>query len=78
MLKQEYKDGLTREEAVALALKVLSQQGMDSTDLTAEKLELAEVFLQPVTGEVQYQVCSPHALRKLLAKSGLTQPPPEA
>jgi 20S proteasome alpha/beta subunit len=27
MLKQEYKDGLTREEAVALALKVLSQQG---------------------------------------------------
>jgi 20S proteasome alpha/beta subunit len=27
MLKQEYKDGLTREEVVALALKVLSQQG---------------------------------------------------
>ncbi|KAF0913490.1 hypothetical protein E2562_023239 [Oryza meyeriana var. granulata] len=62
MLKQDYRDGLTRKEAVALALK----------------LELAEVFLQPGTGEVQYQVCSPEALGKLLAKSGLTQPTPEA
>ncbi|XP_025808597.1 proteasome subunit alpha type-4-2-like isoform X2 [Panicum hallii] len=77
MLKQDYKDGLTREEAVGLALKVLSKT-MDSTSLTAEKLELAEVFLQPGTGEVQYQVCSPDALGKLLAKSGLTQPAPEA
>jgi hypothetical protein len=41
---------------------------MDSTGLTAEKLELAEVFLQPGTGEVQYQVCSPDVLGKLLAK----------
>jgi 20S proteasome subunit alpha 3 len=73
MLKQDYRDGMTREEAVALALKVLSKT-MDSTSLTTEKLELAEVFLQPGTGEVQYQVCSPEALGKLLIKSGLTQP----
>jgi 20S proteasome subunit alpha 3 len=73
MLKQDYRDGMTREEAVALALKVLSKT-MDSTSLTSEKLELAEVFLQPGTGEVQYQVCPPEALGKLLAKSGLTQP----
>uniref|UniRef100_A0A0E0L8D2 Proteasome subunit alpha type n=1 Tax=Oryza punctata TaxID=4537 RepID=A0A0E0L8D2_ORYPU len=77
MLKQDYRDGLTREEAVALALKVLSKT-MDSTSLTAEKLELAEVFLQPGTGEVQYQVCSPEAMGKLLAKAGLSQPAPEA
>ncbi|KAF7099652.1 hypothetical protein CFC21_101260 [Triticum aestivum] len=77
MLKQDYKDGMTREEAVALALKVLSKT-MDSTSLTADKLELAEVFVQPSTGEVQYQVCSPDAMGKLLAKAGLTQPAPEA
>uniref|UniRef100_A0A0E0L8H9 Proteasome subunit alpha type n=1 Tax=Oryza punctata TaxID=4537 RepID=A0A0E0L8H9_ORYPU len=77
MLKQDYRDGMTREEAVALALKVLSKT-MDSTSLTAEKLELAEVFLQPGTGEVQYQVCSPEAMGKLLAKAGLSQPSPEA
>ncbi|KAK3128483.1 hypothetical protein QOZ80_6BG0462280 [Eleusine coracana subsp. coracana] len=73
MLKQDYRDGMTREEAVSLALKVLSKT-MDSTSLTAEKLELAEVFLQTGTGEVQYQVCSPEALGKLLTKAGLTQP----
>ncbi|KAK1604723.1 hypothetical protein QYE76_028396 [Lolium multiflorum] len=77
MLKQDYRDGMTREEAVALALKVLSKT-MDSTSLTAEKLELAEVFLHPGTGEVQYQVCTPDAMGKLLAKAGLTQPAPEA
>jgi 20S proteasome subunit alpha 3 len=34
--------------------------------------------LQPGTGEVQYQVCSPEAMGKLLAKAGLSQPAPEA
>nr|GMD23605.1 proteasome subunit alpha type-4 [Ipomoea batatas]GMD25023.1 proteasome subunit alpha type-4 [Ipomoea batatas] len=43
MLKQDYKDEITREEAVQLALKVLSKT-MDSTSLTSEKLELAEVL----------------------------------
>uniref|UniRef100_A0A7N2L968 Proteasome subunit alpha type n=1 Tax=Quercus lobata TaxID=97700 RepID=A0A7N2L968_QUELO len=41
MLKQDYKDEITREEA-ELALKVLSKT-MDSTSLTSDKLELAEV-----------------------------------
>ncbi|CDP18186.1 unnamed protein product [Coffea canephora] len=75
MLKQDYKDDITREEAVQLALKVLSKT-MDSTSLTSEKLELAEVF--SVDGKVKYQVYSPEALNKLLVKSGLTQPAPEA
>ncbi|KAJ8641963.1 hypothetical protein MRB53_018657 [Persea americana] len=69
MLKQDYKDNITREEAVQLALKVLSKT-MDSTSLTAEKLELVEVLLLPV-GVVKYQVCSPDALGKLLVKSGV-------
>nr|POF21938.1 proteasome subunit alpha type-4 [Quercus suber] len=44
MLKQDYKDEITREEAVELALKVLSKT-MDSTSLTSDKLELAEKVL---------------------------------
>lgn len=71
MLKQDYKDDITREEAVQLALKVLSKT-MDSTSLSAEKLELTEVSLSP-EGEVKYRVTSPDALNKLLVKLGITQ-----
>ncbi|KAF5957790.1 hypothetical protein HYC85_005015 [Camellia sinensis] len=53
MLKQDYKDDITREEAVQLVLKVLSKT-MDSTSLTSDKLELAEVFLS--SGKVKYQL----------------------
>nr|GMD27877.1 proteasome subunit alpha type-4 [Ipomoea batatas] len=55
MLKQDYKDEITREEAVQLALKVLSKT-MDSTSLTSEKLELAEVLFNYVweLGHVDY------------------------
>jgi 20S proteasome subunit alpha 3 len=76
MLKQDYKEDISREEAVKLALKVLSKT-MDSTSLTAEKLELAEIYLAPA-GEVKYQVCTPDALGKLLVQAGVTQPAPEA
>ncbi|KAJ6912293.1 hypothetical protein NC651_014861 [Populus alba x Populus x berolinensis] len=41
----DYKDEITREEAVQLALKVLSKT-KDSTSLTSEKLELAEPALR--------------------------------
>ncbi|CAD5177037.1 unnamed protein product [Musa acuminata subsp. malaccensis] len=71
MLKQDYKDEITREEGVQLALKVL-RKTMDSTSLTSEKLELAEIFLEP-TGEVKYQVCKPELLERLLVKCGVTQ-----
>ncbi|KAJ1698530.1 hypothetical protein LUZ63_007042 [Rhynchospora breviuscula] len=75
MLKQDYKEDMTREEAVKMALKVLSKT-MDSTSLTAEKLELAEICLAP-SGEVKYQVCTPEALSTLLVQSGVTQPAAE-
>jgi 20S proteasome subunit alpha 3 len=57
--------------AMQLALKVLSKT-MDSTSLSAEKLELAEISLSP-EGVFQYQVCSPENLNKLLLKHGITQ-----
>ncbi|MCL7022661.1 hypothetical protein MKW94_009423 [Papaver nudicaule] len=72
MLKQDYRDEITREEAVELALKVLSKT-MDITSLTSEKLELAEVYLSP-TGEVKYQVHSSESVGELLVKAGVTQP----
>ncbi|XP_028103743.1 proteasome subunit alpha type-4-like [Camellia sinensis] len=75
MLKQDYKDDITREEAVQLVLKVLSKT-MDNTSLTSDKLELAEVFLS--SGKVKYQVSSPESLSKLLVSFGLTQPTAEA
>ncbi|KAF3526269.1 hypothetical protein F2Q69_00048192 [Brassica cretica] len=75
ILKQDYKDDASREEVVELALKVLSKT-MDSTSLTSEKLELAEVFLTP-SGSVQYHVHSPDSLTKLLVKHGVTQPAAE-
>ncbi|KAI3694880.1 hypothetical protein L1987_77862 [Smallanthus sonchifolius] len=76
MLKQDYKDDISREEAVQLALKVLSKT-MDSTSLTSDKLELAELFLSS-SGKVEYQVCTPDALSKMLVKYGVTQPPADA
>ncbi|CDY19309.1 BnaC01g31710D [Brassica napus] len=76
ILKQDYKDDATREEAVELALKVLSKT-MDSTSLTSEKLELAEVFLTP-SGSVKYHVHSSDSLTKLLVKHGVTQPAAES
>jgi 20S proteasome subunit alpha 3 len=76
MLKQDYKDDISREEAVQLALKVLSKT-MDSTTLSSEKLELAEISLSPL-GDVKYQVCSADDLNKLLVKFGITQPTEES
>jgi len=49
MLKQEYRDDLTLQKALELAINVLSKN-MDSTSLTADKLEVAT--LSRVRGEV--------------------------
>jgi 20S proteasome subunit alpha 3 len=72
MLRQEYKDDMTKEEAAELALKVISKS-MVTTAISPEKLELAELFLLP-SGEVKYQVYSPESLSKLLEKLNLAQP----
>ncbi|XP_047976983.1 proteasome subunit alpha type-4-like isoform X1 [Salvia hispanica] len=75
ILKQDYKDDITREEAAQLAIKVLSKT-MDSTSLNSEKLELAEIFL--AAGTVKFQMCPSDKLNKMLVKSGLTQPSADA
>ncbi|KAG6419843.1 hypothetical protein SASPL_116355 [Salvia splendens] len=75
ILKQDYKDDITREEAAQLAIKVLSKT-MDSTSLNSEKLELAEIFL--AAGTVKFQMCPSDKLNKMLVKSGVTQPSADA
>eukprot|EP00252_Welwitschia_mirabilis_P012181 TRINITY_DN2707_c0_g2_i1.p1 TRINITY_DN2707_c0_g2~~TRINITY_DN2707_c0_g2_i1.p1 ORF type:complete len:251 (+),score=24.17 TRINITY_DN2707_c0_g2_i1:178-930(+) len=76
MLRQEYKDDITREEAAELALRVISKS-METTSISPEKVELAELFLLP-SGEVKYQVYSPESLVKLLEKLNLSQPVAES
>ncbi|KAG6499379.1 hypothetical protein ZIOFF_039145 [Zingiber officinale] len=66
MLKQYYKDEIMPEEAVQLALKALSKI-MNSTSLSSDKLQLAEIFLEP-SGDMKYQVCKPELPEKLLVK----------
>jgi 20S proteasome subunit alpha 3 len=50
---------------------------MDSTTLSAEKLELAEVSLT-AQGEVKYKVFSADDLNKMLLTLGITQPTEES
>lgn len=44
LLKQEYKDDISIEDAIALVLKVMSKT-MDSTTLGSEKRESSEVYI---------------------------------
>ncbi|CAI5989980.1 unnamed protein product [Closterium sp. NIES-65] len=84
LLKQEYKEekgpggeaipGMDLEGAVQLALKVLSKT-MDSTSLSAEKIELAKVCLED--GQVRYRVFGAKEIDELLLKYEMAQPKEE-
>ena len=65
MLPQDFKEDMALDEAVALAVKVLSKT-MDSTSLSSDKVELATLMLHPVTGHVVYHVYSPAEMQPLL------------
>jgi 20S proteasome subunit alpha 3 len=65
ILKQDYKEGLTIQDALKLIIKVLSKS-MDSTTLTPEKVELATVTRNEQTGQVVYQVYEAKELQPLL------------
>ncbi|KAG8389667.1 hypothetical protein BUALT_Bualt01G0002700 [Buddleja alternifolia] len=76
ILMQDYKDDITREEAVQLAMKVLGKTMDNSTTLNSERLELAEIFLS--SGKVKFQSWPSDKLHQVLVKSGLTQPSAQA
>ena len=66
ILKSDYKESCTMDEALMLAVKVLSKT-MDTTAPSADKLEIATVMR--VDGEVRYRVFDKEALRELLKKA---------
>lgn len=66
ILKSDYKDDISIEEAVKLALKVLNKT-MDSTALTAEKVEIVRMSVKD--GKLNYHVYSETELEPLLKES---------
>lgn len=78
LLKQDYKEDMGIQDAMALAVKVLSKT-MDSTSLDSEKLEFATLTLNPRTGKSQHSIFSPTDIDRLLERHGLAKPKdPEA
>jgi len=72
LLKQEYKDEITVEEAIALVVKVMSKT-MDSTTLSSEKLEFATMTLDPTTKQPKAKIYRPADVDALLEKHGIAK-----
>ncbi|PWN26701.1 putative PRE9-20S proteasome subunit Y13 [Jaminaea rosea] len=73
LLKQDYKEGCTTQEAMSLACKVLSKT-MDSTALDSEKIEFAHLTLSPRTGKPQPRIFTAQDIDRLLEREGLAKP----
>ncbi|BGP36893.1 Proteasome subunit alpha type-3 [Rhodotorula kratochvilovae] len=74
LLRQDYRDDIGLDEAIGLALKVLSKT-MDSTSLDSEKLELATLTVDEVTGLPVAKIYKPHEIDAALEKEGLAKKP---
>ncbi|KAG9015616.1 hypothetical protein FRB90_004724 [Tulasnella sp. 427] len=72
LLKQEYKDDISVEEAVALVIKVMSKT-MDSTTLGSEKLEFATLTLDATTNAPRAKIYRPAEVDALLEKHGIAK-----
>lgn len=77
LLKQEYKDEITVEEATALVIKVMSKT-MDSTTLGSEKLEFATLTLDAATKAPKAKIYRPTEVDALLEKHGIAKKDDEA
>ena len=64
LLNTDYKEDMGLTDAMKVALKVLSKT-MDSTSLTADKVEMSKVELDPVSGEVVFSYVSEEELEPL-------------
>jgi len=71
VLKQDYQEDCTLDEACALAAKVLSKT-MDSTKLSSEKLEFATVGLTK-DNEVYHHLWQAHEIDEFLRERGLAK-----
>jgi len=70
ILKSDYKEGLSLKEALELAVKVLSKT-MDSTTLSADKLELTSLIKTAETGEIVSHRLKKAELDTILSSTGL-------
>jgi len=65
ILKQDYKEDCSLEEAKKLIIKVLMKT-MDSTTLSPEKMELSTVTRDEATGQVKFHIYEDAELKPLL------------
>jgi len=72
LLRQDYKDDISLDEAMGLALRVLSKT-MDSTSIDSEKLEFATLTVDPETGLPHAKIFKPAEVDELLKKHGLAK-----
>jgi len=72
LLKQEYKDDITVDEAIGLVMRTMSKT-MDSTTLGSEKLEFAVLTVDPVTKEPRAKIYRPAEIDALLVKHDLAK-----
>lgn len=71
LLKQDYKDDMTIQEAMTLACKVLSKT-MDATSLDSEKIEFATLSLDG-SGKPLPRIFKPTDITRLLHREGLAK-----
>jgi len=74
LLKQDYKEDVGLEEALELAVKVLSKT-MDSTTLDHEKVEIATITFSEETNQTIAHIMSHKELDALLEKCGVAKKP---
>jgi 20S proteasome subunit alpha 3 len=65
VLQTDYNEDASLEDAVQLVIKVLSKT-MDSTTLSPEKVELATLSKDPVTGAVTFRIYEDAELKPVL------------
>uniref|UniRef100_A0A061QSZ7 Proteasome subunit alpha type n=1 Tax=Tetraselmis sp. GSL018 TaxID=582737 RepID=A0A061QSZ7_9CHLO len=65
ILKQDYKEGCSLEEAVKLVIRVLSKS-MDSASLSPDKIELSTLSRNEEEGRVVYRIYESEELKPLL------------
>ena len=72
LLQMDYKDDMSWDDAVELALKTLSKT-TDSSSLTYDRLELAIIKKGETAGTVVQRILKPAEIKKLLVKVGITK-----
>ncbi|KAJ3320764.1 protein with putative role during mitosis [Boothiomyces sp. JEL0866] len=68
MLKTDYKEDCSLDEAKSLAIKILAKT-MDGTSLTNEKLEFATIAME--NGKIVFKPYNDHQIDALLKKEGV-------